>query len=159
MRVAAFEDLQCPDSAAWRRMLDAALLPRFSDRAAFVSKDFPLLKHNWAELAAMACRHVATISMEGALDLRRYCYDRIQDISLENLPERLVEFADARGMDPEGLILALESHDIRRAIEIDIEEGVERGVESTPTVFVGERRFVERFRVADVAAAIDEALT
>ncbi len=157
VRVIAYEDLQCRDAAAWRRMLDETLLPRYGDRVAFESRDFPLPHHNWAELAALACRHLAVIDPRAAIDLRRYCYERIDDISPENLPERLAEFAEAHDLDPEDTILALESDDARHAVALDLKEGRQRGVVKTPTVFVGHKRFVETFDVDAVARAIEAA--
>ena len=54
VRVLIYEDLQCPDCAAFRRMMDEKILPRYQDRVAFVHRDFPLAKHAWARKAAVA---------------------------------------------------------------------------------------------------------
>ena len=40
--------------AAFRRMLDEKLLPKYGDEVAFVHRDFPLAKHAWARQAAAA---------------------------------------------------------------------------------------------------------
>lgn len=158
VRVVSFEDLQCKDCAVWRRMLDDTLLSEFGDQVAFVSKDFALPKHNWAELAAMIARRLAVHDSRAAIDFRRYCFTHIADINLENLPDRAAEFARARGFSGSDAVLAMESADLRAAVQADLAEGRRLGVTHTPTVFVGEQRFVEVFGVGEVRDAIRAAL-
>ena len=159
VRVEAFEDLACSDCLKWRKMLDEILLPRFGDRVAFVSLDFPLSKkHPWAERAAMASRRFSSFSTEAGIEFRRFCARHCADVSLENLPERIAEFAEANDLDAEAAVLSLRSEDLLAAVRADHDEGVRRGVEKTPTVFVGESRFVETFGVAEIVGAIERAL-
>ena len=56
VRVIVYEDLQCPDCADFRVMLDEKLLPRFASTVRFEHRDFPLAKHAWARKAAIAAR-------------------------------------------------------------------------------------------------------
>jgi protein-disulfide isomerase len=56
VRVIIYEDLQCPDCAVLRKMLDEKLLPKYKDRVAFEHRDVPLAKHSWARQAAIAAR-------------------------------------------------------------------------------------------------------
>lgn len=158
VRVIAFEDLQCGDCAVWRRMLDDVLLEDFGAKVAFISRDFALSRHNWAELAAMISRRLAVHDSRAAIDFRRYCFTHIADINLENLPDRAAEFFLARGFNPADAVLAMENGDLRAAVEADYAEGRRLGVTNTPTVFVGERTFVEIFTVAQIDAAIRAAL-
>ena len=69
VRVIIYEDLQCPDCADFRRMLDTQLLPRFAAKVAFEHRDFPLAKHAWARKAAIAARerreHVTPSNPQG----------------------------------------------------------------------------------------------
>lgn len=158
VRVIAFEDLQCKDSAAWRRMLDQTLLPRFAEAVAFETRDFPLEKHPWAESAAVVCRRISTMDRPQSLAFRRYCYQHREEISVENFPERVVAFAEAAGLDSEAVSISTRSLDLHEAIARDVDEGRSRGVERTPTVFVDDLRFVELFGVQEVVAAVDRAL-
>lgn len=158
VRVVAYEDLQCPDCATWRRMLDETLLPELGDRVAFVSKDFALPKHNWAEYAAMISRRLAAHDSRAAIDFRRYCFTHIADINLENLPDRAAEFARARGFPSGDAVLAMGNDDLRAAVQADYAEGQARGVVKTPTVFVNDVSFVETFTAAEVRDAILAAL-
>ena len=56
VRVVIYEDLQCPDCADFRVMLDEKLLPRYASMVRFEHRDFPLAKHAWARKAAIAAR-------------------------------------------------------------------------------------------------------
>jgi protein-disulfide isomerase len=158
VQVVAFEDLQCKDCAAWRRMLDDVLLPRFEKTVGFVSRDFPLEKHHWAESAAMVCRRLTAIGPEHGVNFRRYCYQHLAEISVENFPERIVAYAESADLDSEDIAISVRNIDFRRAVELDRSKGTALGVEHTPTAFVGELRFVELFGVEEVISAIEKAL-
>ncbi len=158
VRVVAFEDLQCKDSATWRRMLDDTLLPRFANTVGFESRDFPLEKHHWAKSAAIVSRRFTAISPDHGINFRRYCYKHLAEITVENFPERIVAYAEACDLDSEDIAISVRNIDFHRAVELDHAEGVSLGVEQTPTVFVRDLRFIELFGVEEVVAAIDKAL-
>ena len=158
VRVIAFEDLQCKDSAAWRRMLDDILLPRFSESVAFAPRDFPLERHVWAMPAATVSRRMSLISAVQCLDFRRYCYGHLAEITAESFPERIVAYAERAGLDPEDISISARNPDFRKAVELDIGEGRSLQVVRTPTVIIGEERFVDTFGAGQVIAAIDKAL-
>ena len=67
VRVLIYEDLQCSDCAAFRKMLDENLLPRYAGSVAFEHRDFPLAKHAWARKAAVASRHFARTDRDLAI--------------------------------------------------------------------------------------------
>src|SRR4051812_10645644 len=71
VRVLIYEDLQCPDCADFRKMLDTELLPRFKGTVAFEHRDFPLVKHAWARPAAIASRFFEGISPDLAVEFRK----------------------------------------------------------------------------------------
>ncbi len=158
VQVETWEDLACKDAAAWRRMLDATILPAYGDRVRFVAHDFPLDKHPWAEAAAMASRRFASWDSAAGIEFRRYCLFHLEDISVENLPERVADFAVAQGFDAEDAELSLRSEDLRDAVRADAKAGASRGVEKTPTLFIGERALVETFSLKAVEEAIEAAL-
>lgn len=158
VRVRAFEDLQCTDSAAWRRMLDTVLLPRYSETVAFTAYDFPLEKHAWAMPAATVSRRMSLISSALCLDFRRYCYEHLAQITSESFPERIVAYAEHAGLDPGDISISVRNPDFAKAVELDIAEGQRLHVVRTPTVIVGQQRFIEAFGAGEVIAAIDKAL-
>jgi hypothetical protein len=158
VRVRAFEDLQCKDSAAWRRMLDNVLLPLFSETVAFAPFDFPLEKHVWAMPAAIVSRRMSLISPAHCLDFRRYCYEHLSEITAESFPEKIVTYAERAGLDSQDISISVRNPDFQKAVEIDIAEGHRFHVVRTPTVIVGDERFVDVFGVGEVIAAIEKAL-
>lgn len=158
VKVIVYEDLQCPDCAAFRKMMDAQLLPRFSGKVAFVHKDFPLSKHAWARLAAIAGRHFAGVSAELGVQYRQWVMAHLREITPETFREKIAAWARSQDADPEAALRALDDPDLAALVERDLQEGVARGVAKTPTVFVNGRPFIERFSFEELAAAIDQAL-
>ena len=158
VRVIEYEDLACGDCANYRQMLDEHLLPKFGDRAAFVHKDFPLPKHNWAARAAVAGRFFASKDAEIALAFRRYCLFNRYEITTDNFNEKLGAFAKQHGLDPGEAVASLADKDLQQLVNRDFQEGVARGVSKTPTVYVAGKPFIEVFAVEDLSAAIEKAL-
>ena len=158
VRVLIYEDLQCPDCADFRRMLDEKILPRYSDRAAFIHRDFPLAKHAWARKAAIAARFFGEIKPELGLAYRRHTMATIRETTPENFNEKLAAFAQKNGADATAAIAALSDQRLAALVERDFQDGVARGVSHTPTVFVNGKAFVEHFTFEEISKAIDEAL-
>jgi len=158
VRVVVYEDLQCPDCAAFRRMLDDKLLPKYGRRVAFEHRDFPLAKHAWARRAAIAARFFEETSRELALEYRRYCLESIEVTTAANFQERLAAFSKAHGADPARALKALDAPHYAAAVEADFQDGVARGIAKTPTVLVGGAPFIETFTLEEIAKAIDQAL-
>ena len=158
VRVIIYEDLQCPDCAAFRRMMDDHLLPRYGAKVAFVHREFPLAKHAWARKAAIAARHFAEVKPELGIAYRRQTLATIRETSDANFAERMVEFASRRGADPQRALAALADPRLAQLVEKDFQEGVARGVARTPTVFVDGKPFIETFTLEEISKAIDQAL-
>jgi protein-disulfide isomerase len=158
VRVLIFEDLQCPDCAAFRVMLDEKLLPKYGKTVAFEHRDFPLPKHKWAKQASIASRYWETVDREIALAWRRETMAKLREIPADGLPAHLRAFAARHKQDPEKAIAALSDEDLRKAVEEDYEDGVARGIAKTPTALVNGRPFIETFTFEEIAAGIEEAL-
>src|SRR5580704_12881331 len=58
VKVTIYEDLQCDYCQTLRVMLDEKLLPRYGKQVAFIHRDLPLGRHEWARSAAMVSRWV-----------------------------------------------------------------------------------------------------
>jgi len=158
VRAVIYEDLQCSDCAAFRRMLDEKLLPEYAGKVAFVHRDFPLAKHVWARRAAIAARFFADRKPELGLEYRRYTMAGQQVTNEANFNVRLTDFARAHDIEPDAAIAALSNRRYAELVERDYQDGVSRGVVHTPTVFVNGRPFVETFTFEEISKAIDEAL-
>ena len=84
VRVQIWEDLQCPDCADFRVMLDKELLPKFKGTVAFEHHDFPLPKHAWARKAAAAARYFESVSPQVAVEFRQTTMANQTKITPEN---------------------------------------------------------------------------
>lgn len=158
VRVVAFEDLQCPDGAAYRRMLDEKLLPAYKDKVAFEHRDFPLPKHAWARKAAIAARFFEETKPEIAVEFRRHVSANIRQTTVENFNQRLSDFAKQNGVDPAMAVAALDEARFAALVEKDYQDGIARGVAKTPTVYVNGQPFIETFTFEEISKAIDAEL-
>ena len=158
VRVLIYEDLQCPDCADFRRMLDTQLLPRYSAIVRFEHRDFPLAKHAWARKAAIAARFFEETRPGLGLEYRKYTMGHQPEINAENFNEQLAHFAKDHGVSPDKAVAALSDERLAADVQKDFEEGTARGIAHTPTVLVNGKPFIETFPVEDVAAAIDAEL-
>jgi protein-disulfide isomerase len=157
VRVIIYEDLQCPDCADFRLMLDQQILPKYAGKAAFEHRDFPLPKHKWARRAAIAARFFQTVKPELAIEWRRYAMGHLREITPENFNERLEAWAKANGADPAKALAALDDQALADAVEADYQDGIARGVAHTPTVLVDSEPFIETFTVQEIAQSLDKA--
>ncbi len=158
VRVVIYEDLQCPDCADFRVMLDEKLLPRYASTVRFEHHDFPLSKHAWARKAAIAAHFFEENQPGLGLAYRKYSLMNLRNITADNFNDRLSEFAKAHGVDPVKAVASLSDARLAAVVEEDYQEGVARGIAHTPTVLVNGRPFVETIVAEDVAKAIDAEL-
>jgi protein-disulfide isomerase len=158
VRVIVYEDLQCPDCADFRVMLDEKLLPRYASTVRFEHRDFPLAKHAWARKAAIAARFFEEAQPGLGLAYRKHAMAHLREITADNFNDRLSQFAKDHAVDPAKAVAALSDERLAALVEEDYQDGVARGIAHTPTVLVNGRPFVETFPVEDVAKAIDAEL-
>ncbi len=158
VRVIVYEDLQCPDCAVFREMMDRTLLPQFGATVAFEHRDFPLAKHAWARKASIAARYFATISPAVAVEFRRTTMAHLRAIQADTFNDHVAAFARAHDIDPEKALAALNDPQLAALVEADFQDGVARGIAHTPTVIVNGEPFIESFPVEDVAKSITKAL-
>jgi protein-disulfide isomerase len=158
VRVLIYEDLQCPDCATFRRMLDDKLLPKYKATVAFEHRDFPLAKHSWARQAAITARFFYEQKAEIGLAFRRFALLNLKSITAENLKAKISEFAKAHGVDGAKAVASLDDARLAALVEKDFQDGVARGVAKTPTAFVNGAPFIETFTVEEISRAIDGEL-
>jgi protein-disulfide isomerase len=158
VRVLIYEDLQCSDCANFELLLEQKILPKYGSRVAFIHRDFPLGKHDWARPAAMAARWVWQQDSRAGIAIRRELMAEQNTVTLQNLKAWLTEFAERNGLNRKGILDALDDKTIAAAVDQDLQGGVARGVSRTPTVYVGGQPLVETIVYEDLARALDAAL-
>jgi protein-disulfide isomerase len=158
VRVVIYEDLQCPDCADFRTLLDQQVLPRYPATVVFEYRDFPLAKHAWARKAAVASRFLEGTQPGAGLAFRKYALTNLSHINTDNFNPIHSQFAEAHGVDPAKAIIALTYPRSTGLVDKDYQEGVARGVARTPTVLVNGRLLVETFTFEELEKAIDGEL-
>ena len=158
VRVIIYEDLQCPDCANLRVMLDQRILPKYGDRVEFVHRDFPLAKHAWARRAAIAARYFTEKDPKLGLEYRRHTMATQGEATADNFKDRVAEFARQHGLKPEEALAALDNPRYAELVEQDYQEGVGRGIVHTPTALVNGAPFIETFTFEEISKGIDDAL-
>jgi protein-disulfide isomerase len=158
VKVLIFEDLQCGDCARFETLLDQKILPKYGSRVAFIHRDFPLAKHDWALPAAIAARWVWEQDSQLGIIFRRELMSEQDDITPRNLRNWLVEFAARNRLEQKGILDALKDPRLTALVDQDRQAGVARGITNTPTACVGGQIFAETIIYEDLARALDEAL-
>jgi len=102
----------------------------------------------------MAARFFSTIGYGTAIAFRRTILSEISIITKESLRGWVREFAVDYGVDPDAAEASMRDPRIAAAIDADVQAGLARGVEKTPTVFVGDRMFVEWMPLEEFGKAI-----
>jgi protein-disulfide isomerase len=158
VRAIIYEDLQCPDCANFRVMMDKQILPKYGDRVEFVHRDFPLAKHAWSRTAAIAARFFAEKDPKLGLEYRRHQLATLRETNPSNFNQRLAAFAEQHGIKGEEAVAALANPKYAEAVERDFQDGVGRGIVHTPTVLVGSTPFIETFTFEEISKGLDAAL-
>ena len=158
VRVIIYEDLQCPDCANFRVMMDKQILPKYGDRVEFTHRDFPLAKHAWARRAAIAARYFTEKDPKLGLEYRRHTMATHAETNPENFKDRVALFAQQHGLKPEEALAALDDPHYAELVEKDYQDGVGRGIVHTPTALVNGTPFIETFTFEEISKGIDDAL-
>jgi protein-disulfide isomerase len=155
VRVVIFEDLQGADCEKLRTLLDTKILPKYGSRVAFVHRDFPLGKHDWARSAAVAARWVYLQNPTLGFTFRREIMSEQDHITVDNLKPWLLEFAARNKLDAAGILASLSDPQLNAQVDQDYQSGVARGISHSPTVIAGGQKIVETILYEDLARAID----
>lgn len=158
VRVLIYDDLQSGDCAHFRVMFDEKILPKYGTKVAFIHRDLPLGKHDWARTAAVAARWVWDQDHVYGIAIRRELLAEQDHITVRSLNGWLLNFAARNHLDQNGIINSLTDARFNSLVDQDRQGAVARGVERTPTVYVGGVAFVETILYEDLARALDEAL-
>jgi protein-disulfide isomerase len=138
--VVEFADLQCPHC---READDAvkSLVERYKIR--LVYKDFPLSSiHPWAEAAAIGARCAFLQSPDAFWKVHDAVFANQDLIVVDNVQEKLAEFASQAGLNAAAFKACMSAPEAQKAVKDNHDDGVEVGVDGTPTFFVNGRPLV-----------------
>ncbi|HEX5658716.1 MAG TPA: thioredoxin domain-containing protein [Polyangiales bacterium] len=134
--IVEFSDFECPHCGAAHPVL-ARTLDEFSGKVNLVFKQFPLDSH---KNAAPAARAAVAAQQQGKFwELADLLFEHQRELSAE----KIEELAKRAGVDLPKFNEARESHDVWQRVEKDKKEGVELGVQGTPSLFINGRAYKE----------------
>lgn len=141
--IAVFSDYECPFCREAAKMLRDNLLKTYPKEVHAYFFDFPLeVMHPWARSAAMAGRCVFRQSASSYWDFHDWMFENQKDITPENLKEKVLEFAKAKGkdLDLKQLTSCIDTKETSAEVDRTLAIGKSLNVNQTPTIFINGRR-------------------
>jgi len=158
VKVTIFGDLQCGYCQDLRTMLDEKLLPRYGKQVAFVHRDLPLGRHEWARRAAMVARWVYEQNPRLGISFQRELLAEQEHMTSARLKPWILQFAIRNNLSEQGITAALTDPRLSVLVDQDIQIATARGVTKIPAVYVAGKSFEETIVYDDVARVLDQVL-
>ncbi len=156
VKVTIYEDLQCGYCQTLRTMLDEKLLPRYGTQVAFIHRDLPLGRHDWARSAAMVARWIYEQNPNLSIVFRRELLAEQEHITKASLKPWIIEFAGRNKLSETGITAAMDDPRLGITVDEDLQLATTRGIKKIPAVYVAGQSFVETIVYDDLAHAIDQ---
>lgn len=138
--VQEFSDFQCPSCKA-ATPIAGQLLERFPGQVKFEYENYPLSGHQWAYDAALAGE--CALEQDKFWEYHDDVFAAQEEWSTSaNGRTEFRRIASKVGLDMEAYDECLTSSETRAKVDNDLAEGRSKNVNSTPTFFVNDRRFV-----------------
>lgn len=128
-----YSDYQCPACAYFHPIVDS-LKANYGDELKVEYKDFPLNSHQFAALAARAAE--AAKNQDKFLQMHKKLFENQQQWSSGNAEARFIGYAKDIGLDIEQFKADLNAAETQKAVMEEKQEGIQLGVNSTPTFFI-----------------------
>jgi protein-disulfide isomerase len=166
VKVVNFDDFECPFCSRLHATLFPALFKEYSDRVAFIYKDYPLEDiHPWAVHAAVDANCLGAQNNDAYWDYADYLHGNQSTISTQKRPDgqnaELDKLATAQGqkhnLDEPKLQACLKAQD-EKAVRASMKEGDSLGVDATPAMFINGQKLDGAVPEEEVRQALDEAL-
>lgn len=143
VEIVEFADFQCPACAAYHPTVKQVLSDN-PDTVRYVFKHFPLtFAHPNAEIAAYAAE--AAGAQGKFFEMTDLLFTRQQEWSGESNPRALfVEYAQELELDGERFGQDLDNEELHAVVSANADEGIEIGVNSTPTFFLNGRKLTNQ---------------
>jgi protein-disulfide isomerase len=158
VKVTIYGDLQCDYCQTLRTMLDEKLLPKYGAQVAFIHRDLPLGRHDWARTAAMVARWVHEQDPRLGITFRRELLAEQEHVARATLKPWVVEFARRNKLSEQGIVAAMTDPRLGALVDQDVQVATARGITKIPAVYVAGQSFVGTIVYDDIARVIDQAL-
>ena len=135
--VVEFSDLQCPHCKEANPTIERLL--KEVPNVRFVSQNFPLPSHNWAEKAAEYADCVGRASNDAYWKFVDSVFAGQEQITADNADDKLKGIADSSGVNGADIAACAAKPETQARVEASVQLGKDLGVNSTPTLFVNGR--------------------
>lgn len=149
--VVEFSDFQCPFCRSGAEAL-TEVAKAFPNDVKLVFKQFPLESHSQAAIAAEAS--LAAHAQGKFWDM----HDRIFANPRSLTEPNLIAWAKEFGLDTVRFAADLTSHKYQSTVQGEVREGIDAGVQGTPTVFLNGRLYRGNMKIEELKPAIEAAL-
>lgn len=137
VQIVEFSDLQCPHCKEANPTIEKLISEDPDVR--FVSQNFPLPSHNWAQKAANYADCVARASNDAYFKFVDSVYGAQNDITADNADQKLTDLADKAGAKGSEIATCAATPETQSRVEASVELGKSVDVTSTPTLFINGR--------------------
>ena len=151
LTIVEFSDFQCPFCRAGADAL-TEIAKAFPNDIRQVFKQFPLESHSQAALAAEAS--LAAHAQGKFWEM----HDRIFSNPRSLTEANLIAWAKELGMDGARFTSDLTSHRYQNTVRNEVREGLDAGVQGTPTVFLNGRPYRANVTMEELKPAVEAAL-
>jgi protein-disulfide isomerase len=139
--IVEFGDLQCPSCRAEAPVLRQLLPDLYAGKLRIVFKDYPLeTMHPWARAGSIAARCIYRQNHDAFWKFYDWDYANQDDITVENLKSKVLEWAAGNGIDKSKLESCIDTKATDGEVAQNIAEGKAAGVTGTPSLFVNGRK-------------------
>jgi protein-disulfide isomerase len=158
--IVEYSDFQCPYCGRAWELVEKEVLPKYADKVRFVFKQMPLNQiHPWAEGAAIASECAFKQGNDQFWKVYDGLFAQQAAITEQNLRGKVEEIATAAGnVDVPKLLACLDAKETLPAVQADVKEASDVGINSTPTFVINGRRLNGAQSAEAFAKMIDEEL-
>jgi protein-disulfide isomerase len=161
-----FDDFECPYCASMHQTLFPDVFKQYGDRVTFIYKDYPLAEmHPWAIHAAVDANCLAAQNNDAYWDFADYIHANKREVDNEKTPGARLDAIDRiamlQGQKHNVDVVKLQScikAQKEDAVRASMKEADALGVTGTPTMFINGQKIDGAVPIAEVRAALDNAL-
>jgi protein-disulfide isomerase len=157
--IVLYSDFQCSFCREEGKIIRTNVAASYPNEIRVFFKDYPLEAiHPWAKPAAVAGRCIFRQKPEAFWDFHDWIFEQQGQITVENLKEKVMEFAKGKGLETIQIAGCIDSKATEGEVDRALAEGRLLGVNSTPTMFINGRRIVGQVGWAQLKSVIEHEI-
>lgn len=155
VKIVKYSDYQCP-ACKYFVSIEEQLEEEFGDDISIVTKHFPLNMHEYAQVAARA---VEAAREQGKYqEMHDMIFEEQEQWARGNAEAMFIGYAKSLDLDVEKFQEDMNSADMQRIVMADKREGLNLGVNSTPTYFINGTKLEQNPRTYEAFKSIVEGV-